>query len=87
MNYVYRVTRGEIYMAMGEIQKAISDFTYALSLDGNIQEAYDNRAKCYRKLADAEQDAEKKADLISKAEADEHKAEALKKEEKNEIQV
>lgn len=38
-----------------------------------------NRAKCYRELAEAETDVEKKEELIAKAEADKKKAESLKK--------
>ena len=44
--------------------------------------AYINRAISYRELADVEKNAEKKAELIAKAEADEQKAESLKKESK-----
>ena len=44
-----------------------------------IKDAYENRAKCFRNLAESEEDPTKKAELIAKAEADEKKAESLKK--------
>ena len=44
--------------------------------------AYINRALFYKKVAESEVSPLKKADLIAKAEADEKKAESLKKEEK-----
>ena len=76
------VTRGEIYIAMNKLSEAIADFDHALSIKDSIIEAYENRAKCFRKLAEAEEDPTKKAKLIAKAGADEKKAESLKKEEK-----
>lgn len=77
--YFSYVTRGEIFMAMNNYIDAINDFTQAISYDPNSIETLEYRAKCYRKLAEAEQDPAKKADLIAKAEADEKKAESLKK--------
>ena len=71
-------TRGQIYMAMGENDQALEDFNHALSINNVLYEAYVNRAKCYRKLAESEKDPTKKAELITKAEADEKKAESLK---------
>jgi len=73
------VTRGEVYLAMNLFEKAIHEFDYALSIDEGIKQAYDNRAKCYRKLAETEDDPTKKVELTAKAEADEKKAESLKK--------
>jgi tetratricopeptide (TPR) repeat protein len=72
-------TRGEIFIAQKEYERAISDFSQALSLNEYDLDSFGHRAKCYRKLAEAEQDPAKKADLIAKAEADEKKAESLKK--------
>lgn len=87
-SFILYVTRGEVYIAMGEIHKALADFNYALSTIGSavisnddiviIIEAYETRAKCYRKLAEEEQDPEKQAEWIAKAEADEQKAASLK---------
>ena len=76
--FVCYVTRGEVYMALGELNKAIVDFNHALSINVGIKEAYENRAKCFRKLAESVEDPSKKAELITKAEADEKKAESLK---------
>ena len=76
------VTRGEIYIAMNKLSEAIADFDHALSINNDIKDAYENRAKCFRNLAESEEDPTKKAELIAKAEADEKKAESLKKEEK-----
>ena len=72
-------TRGQIYMAMGRNEDALIDLNHALSINANYIEGLGSRSKCYRKLAEAEQDPAKKADLIAKAEADEKKAESLKK--------
>ena len=81
-NGCYIDTRGEVLMSMGKLNDAIIAFTIASSLLPKESEPLKHRALCYRKLAEAEKDAEKKAELISKAEADEQKAEALKKEDK-----
>lgn len=64
---------------MGDVVGALADYNTSIALDPYFSKAYNNRADCYRKLAEAEQDSEKKADLIAKAEADEKKAESLKK--------
>lgn len=71
-------TRGQIYMAMGRNEDALIDLNHALSINANYIEGLGSRSKCYRKLAEAEQDPARKADLIAKAEADEKKAESLK---------
>jgi tetratricopeptide (TPR) repeat protein len=78
----YYDTRGQIYMAMDRNDDALKDLNHSLSIDPNYIEALVSRSNCYRKLAEVEKVAEKKAELISKAEADEQKAEALKKEDK-----
>lgn len=78
----YYDTRGQIYMAMDNNIEALKDFDNALSLNNKYREALVNRAQCYRKLAEVEQNPAKKADLVAKAEDDEKKAEALKKEDK-----
>ena len=69
--------RGVIYMAMNEFKKAIVDFTQAISLKAKFKHGYLMRAKCYRKLAEKEPNAEKKADYLKKAQADEDKAKEL----------
>ena len=71
-------TRGQIYMAMGRNEDALVDLNHAVSLNANYIEGLESRAKCYHKLAEAEQDPEKKANLIAKAEVDEKKVESLK---------
>ena len=81
--FISFVTRGEIFMAMNNYIDAINDFTQALSYNPNSIETLEYRAKCYRKLAEAEQDPAKKADLIAKAEADEKVVKSLKKKKKN----
>lgn len=80
--FAYYVTRGEIYLSMERYVDALADFTQALSFNVSYNKAFEYRAICYRKLAEAEQDPAKKADLIAKAEADEQRAESLKKEDK-----
>lgn len=77
---VFYVTRGEIYFAKEMFNEAVADFSNALKMNDGIKEAFENRAKCYRKLAETENDETKNAELIAKAEADEEKAKTLKKE-------
>jgi tetratricopeptide (TPR) repeat protein len=74
--------RGFLKFNMGDLVRAIEDYDKAIALKPNYYKAYINRAQCCRILAGKEQDTGKKAELISKAEADEQKAEALKKEDK-----
>lgn len=45
----------------------------AIELKPDLKIAYRNRALCYRRLAEAEQDEAKKVELIAKAKADEEK--------------
>lgn len=78
-NYCAYDTRGQIYMAMGRNEDALIDINHALSLNANYIEGLESRAKCYRKLTETEQNQTKKVELIAKAEADEKKAELLKK--------
>lgn len=59
-------------------QGALDDFNKAISLDPDDHFAYLHRSKCFRNLAETEEDPTKKAELIAKAEADEKKAESLK---------
>ena len=70
-------TRGEIYMHMGEIDKAIADFSKAIDLCPDLRIAYVHRAGCYRKLAELEENENIKLELISNAEADESMAQKL----------
>ena len=67
---------------MDRYDDALKDLNHSLSLDGNYIEALENRAQCFRKLAEEEQDHAKKDDLLAKAEADEQKIVSLKKENK-----
>ena len=76
--YVSFITKGEIYIAMEKYSDAIELFTQALSYNEKGKESFEYRAKCYRKLAEAELDEDKKKELIAKAEADEQKVESLK---------
>ena len=52
---------------MGDYEKAIEDYTQAIQINPGEALYYQNRAKTYRKLGDAE-----------KAEADEQKAKEIK---------
>jgi tetratricopeptide (TPR) repeat protein len=65
---------------LGDTEGAMKDYDKAIEVNPDYANAYYNRAICYRKLAETEKDAKKKAELIAKAEADEQKAESLKKE-------
>jgi len=67
-------TRGQVYLAMGETGKALDDFDKALSINTRFTRALKNRAKCYRKIAETEQDPVKQTEWIAKAETDEQKA-------------
>lgn len=78
----YIDTRGEILMSMGKLKEAENDFTRASILLPNECEPLNHRATCYKKMAEVVQNESEKADLVAKAEADEKKAESLKKEEK-----
>lgn len=75
--FAYWDTKGEILLNMENYHEAIRMYTKALSLNNNSKPSLLNRAKCYRKLAEKEQDLAKKADFIAKAEADEEKAKSL----------
>lgn len=75
--FAYWDTKGEILLNMENYHEAIRMYTKALSLNNNSKPSLLNRAKCYRKLAESEQDPAKKAELITKAEADEEKAKSL----------
>ena len=78
-NYYYYDTKGQVLLAMVKMNDALDEFNKSLSLNENYLEAIENRAKCYRRMAQMEVDEAKKAGLIDKAEADEKKAETLKK--------
>ena len=77
-NHLFYDTRGEVLMKMDRNEDALIDFDKALSLDANFIESLENRAKCYRKLAEKEQDPATKAIWVAKAKADEKKVESLK---------
>ena len=74
--------RGVLKFNMGEQAGVLEDYNKAISLKPDYINAYINRALFYKKVAESEVSPLKKADLIAKAEADEKKAESLKKEEK-----
>lgn len=77
-NFAYWDTKGEVLMNLGMCPEAIKTYAKALSLNEKFKPSYQNRAKCYRKLAESEQDPAKRADYIAKAEADEEKAKSLR---------
>ena len=73
--------RGCIKINNGDYYGAIEDFNMAISIKPDLTLSYENRAKCYRKLAESEQDEAKKAKIIANAEADEKRVESLKEKE------
>ena len=85
--YASFITKGEIYIAMEKYSDAIDLFTQALSYNEKGKEPFKLRAICYRQLAEAELDEDKKKELIAKAEADEQKVESLKEVIIHEVQV
>ena len=66
-------------MAMNKYLEASLEFTHALSLDNNVQEAYKYRAECSRELVKTTEDKAKKEEYIACAEADEKKYDELNK--------
>lgn len=74
--------RGILERNSENLIQAISDFSRAIALKATDDELYIERAKCYRQLAVNERDSLKKGRFLAKAEADEKKAESLKKEDK-----
>jgi len=75
--------RGILKSQIGDHLGALADYNKAIVLEPFFLKALNNRAHCYRKLAEVEQDLAKKTDLIAKAETDEQKATSLKKENKS----
>ena len=49
-------------MLMEKYKEALKAFDTAVSLDNTIKEIYENRAKCYRKMAEIELEEEKKTE-------------------------
>lgn len=78
-NFAFWETKGEICMKMDDYEGAEFAFTKAIALNPKDKESLRNRANCYREMAETEEDPTKKAELTAKAEADEKKAESLKK--------
>lgn len=66
------MSRGNLKYGLGDIRGALNDINKALEIVPNYPKALESRAKCYRKMAEAEQDDEKKSAWIAKAEADEN---------------
>lgn len=69
---------GKLKFDTGEYAVALGYYEKAINKNNANEVFYSNRAKCYRKLAENEQDPAKKADYIAKAEEDENTAEELK---------
>ena len=69
-------------MKQKDYMDAISDFGYALSINGTIKEAYKFRAECYNSLAETIQDVSRKSSYISLAEADQEKYQLLNTQDK-----
>lgn len=69
--------RGIIKFDNGDYFEAIEDFNMAISYKPDLILSYRNRAKCYRKLAESEQDEAKKTELIANADEDEKRVESL----------
>lgn len=74
------MSRGNLKYYWGDIKGAISDIEKAIDIVPNYPKTYESRAKCYRKMAELEQDKEKASEWIAKAEADEEKEAAIKAE-------
>lgn len=74
-NFEFFETRGDIYMAMEKYEEAIKDFTEALNNNLSAKHIYLKRAACEDKLADLEQDLEKKAVYRMNAQADRRRSE------------
>ena len=68
---------------MGKYEEALAEFNRSLSLFDKDKDSLMQRAKCYRHLAEKEQNKKQKSDLISKAEADEKMVDMLNKNKKN----
>ena len=64
-------------MAVKEYDKAIVNFTQAVSLKDDVKEAYKFRSECFRELAKKAR-GKKKSEYTTLAEADEKKYEELK---------
>jgi len=67
--YFYRAI---IKVVLKDYKGALSDYTKTIELETNNEYAYEKRAELYRKMADIEQNEEKKAEWIAKAESDEN---------------
>lgn len=74
------LNRGKLKYLTKDIIGALGDFDKSIEKYPNDPNPYESRAKCYRKLAEAEQDKGKASEWIAKAEADEEKKAALKAE-------
>lgn len=70
-------TRSEIHISMDKYSDAIDDLNKAILLNDKSVRLHMMRSKCYQKLADLEQDEEKKAHYLTKAKDDEHKANTI----------
>ena len=68
--YTY-IKRGHLKFVLNDISGALNDLNKSLEITPNYPETLECRAKCYRKLAEDEQDDNKKTEWIAKAEADE----------------
>lgn len=71
--------RGILERKVENLIQATRDFSRAIALKATDDELYIERAKCYRQLAMKERESLKKDRFLAKAEADEKKAESLKK--------
>lgn len=74
------LNRGKLKYLTKDIIGALSDFNKSIEKYPNDSKSYESRAKCYRKLAEAEQNKEKDSEWIAKAEADEKKVIEIKTE-------
>lgn len=74
------LNRGKLKFLTKDIISALSDFEKSIEKYPNDPKSYESRAKCYRKLAETEQNEEKAFEWIAKAEADKKKEAQLKTE-------
>ena len=77
-NYIFHITKGQIFKSMKMYLEAIYEFSISQSLNEKESKSYSNRSECYRALAEITSDENKKTKFFIKAKEDEKKAESLK---------
>ena len=70
-DYYAYLKRGNLKFYLNDLNGALNDLDNSIKIFPNYPETIASRAKCYRKMAEIEQDDKKRQEWISKAEADE----------------